>query len=112
MHCVSSYPTPIQDCNLTMINILRDRYNVPVGYSGHETSVSPSLTAVAMGAEVVERHITLNRTMWGTDQSASLSEDGLSYLSSVLNKIHLILGSGIKKMSSNENKLLKKFKYW
>lgn len=112
LHCVSTYPCDEKDLNLNVIKTLKNKFKCVVGYSGHESSVSPSIIAAMLGAKIIERHITLDRSMWGTDQSASLSEDGLSYLSSVLNKIHLILGSGIKKMSSNEKKLLKKFKYW
>ena len=65
-----------------------------------------------LGAEIIERHITLDRSMWGTDQSASLEEDGLSYLTSVINKIPLMMGNGIKKPSPQEKKLISKFKYW
>lgn len=112
LHCVSTYPCDEKDLNLNVINTLKNKFKCVVGYSGHESSVSPSIIAAMLGAKIIERHITLDRSMWGTDQSASLAEDGISNLSSVLSKIHLILGSGIKKMSSNEKKLIKKFKYW
>mgnify|MGYP006139630293 CR=1 FL=1 len=112
LHCVSTYPCEEKDLNLNVINTLREKFKCTVGYSGHESSVSPSIIASMLGAKIIERHITLDRSMWGTDQSASLADDGLSYLSSVLNKIHLMLGSGIKKIGTNEKKLLKKFKYW
>ena len=71
-----------------------------------------SVVAFMLGATVIERHITLDRSMWGTDQSASLSNDGLYSLSSMLRKIPLILGDGKKRISSEEKMMLKKFKYW
>ena len=77
MHCVSTYPANINDLNLSMILKLKKKYKCPIGYSGHEDSVSPSVVAYMMGATSIERHITLDRSMWGTDQSASLSEDGI-----------------------------------
>ena len=80
MHSVSIYPCPDKYLNLKMIQSLKNKYNCKVGYSGHESSVTPSVIAAAMGAEVIERHITLRRTMWGTDQSASLELNGMKIL--------------------------------
>ena len=95
-----------------MIITLKKKFKCEVGYSGHESEVSPSLIAYFLGANYIERHITLDRSMWGTDQAASLSENGMKNLSTILNKTHKVLGNGIKKISSEEKKLLQKFKYW
>jgi N-acetylneuraminate synthase len=112
MHCVSTYPCPDENLNLNLIQTLKKKFKCKVGYSGHESSVSPSIIAHFLGASYVERHITLDRSMWGTDQSASLSESGMINLSKILNKAPLVLGDGKKRFSIQEKKLLKKFKYW
>ena len=112
LHCVSTYPCPENQLNLNLINTYKKKFKCDVGYSGHESTVSPSIVAVMMGASVVERHITLDRTMWGTDQSASLQEEGLKNLTSVIRKIPKILGNGIKKFGVEEKKIAKKFRYW
>ena len=112
LHCVSTYPCKEEDLNLLMIKTLKKKFNCKVGYSGHESSVSPSIIANLMGAEIIERHITLDRTMWGTDQSASLEANGLDQLTTILNKIPNMMGSGKKFLNKNEKKLIKKFKYW
>lgn len=80
MHCTSVYPCPPELCNLDRLYELEQQYDCVIGYSGHETGLAPSLAAVAMGAEVIERHITLDRSMWGSDQSASLEPEGLKRL--------------------------------
>ena len=112
MHCVSNYPCQIEDLNLNTILTLRKKFKCEVGYSGHETSVSPTLLAYFMGANYIERHITLDRSMWGTDQAASLSEPGIKNLTNILSKIHLVTGDGKKKILPTEKKMLEKFKYW
>ena len=112
LHCVSTYPCKEEDLNLNMIPVLKKKYKCPIGYSGHEPSVSPSIIAAILGAEVIERHITLDRSMWGTDQSASLSPEGLKNLTDILSKIPEILGDGKKRFLSDEKLMLKKFKYW
>ena len=112
MHCVSTYPCPIQNLNLNLIQTLKKKFKCEVGYSGHESSVSPSIMAYMMGATYIERHITLDRSMWGTDQAASLSESGMKNLSDILNKAQYVFGDGIKRLSKQESDLLKKFKYW
>ena len=112
MHCVSNYPCQIEDLNLNTIFTLRNKFKCEVGYSGHETSVSPTLLAYFMGAKYIERHITLDRSMWGTDQAASLSEPGIKNLTNILDKIHLVTGDGKKKILPAEKKMLEKFKYW
>lgn len=112
MHCVSTYPCPIENLNLNLIQTLKKKFKCEVGYSGHESSVSPSIIAFMMGATYIERHISLDRSMWGTDQAASLSESGMKNLSDILNKSQYVLGDGIKRLSKQESDLLKKFKYW
>lgn len=112
MHCVSLYPCPEEKLNLNMIKTLKKKFNCPVGYSGHEPSVSPSIFAFMLGANIIERHITLDRSMWGTDQAASLSPDGMKMFSSVIKKSSKIFGDGIKKFYKEEKEMLNKFKYW
>tara|TARA_B100000579_G_C22843394_1_gene862913 strand:+ start:139 stop:984 length:846 start_codon:yes stop_codon:yes gene_type:complete len=112
MHCVSNYPCPTEKLNLQTIVTLKKKFKCDVGYSGHESSMSPTLMAYSLGANVIERHITLDRSMWGTDQSSSLSEQGISTLTTSLRKLYLAYGNGEKKFSKDDRKLLKKFKYW
>jgi len=112
MHCVSTYPCQEKDLNLKMIQTLKEKFKCEVGYSGHETTVSPSFAAWFMGADYIERHITIDRTMWGTDQAASLSEPGMRELSNILKKFPIMFGNGIKKITKEEKKLIPKFRYW
>ena len=112
MHCVSTYPCPINKLNLNAIITLKEKFKCEVGYSGHESSVSPTLIAYFLGANYIERHITLDRSMWGTDQAASLSETGMKTLKNILYKAPKVLGNGSKKISIEDKKMLKKFKYW
>ena len=112
MHCVSTYPCPEKDLNLNTITTLKKKFKCEVGYSGHESSVSPSVAAWVIGADYIERHITSDRTLFGTDQSASLEESGLRQLSEILSRMPKGLGNGVKKMTNEEKKLVKKFKYW
>jgi N-acetylneuraminate synthase len=112
MHCVSTYPCPVENLNLKMILTLKKRFKCEVGYSGHESSVSPSVIAYMLGARYIERHITLDRSMWGTDQSASLSGDGMKNLSNILKKSPFVIGDGVKRFHKEEKQMLKKFKYW
>ena len=111
-HTVSTYPAEEKDLNLKCINTLKEKYDLPVGYSGHEVSVSPSVVAATLGASVIERHITLDRAMYGSDQSASLQIDGLRQLSSILRKLPGILGSGEKVILPQEYEVAKKLRYW
>ena len=112
LHCVSKYPCPEEELNLNLISFYKKKYKCEIGYSGHEPTVSPSILAWFMGAQYIERHITLDRSMWGTDQAASLSEEGMKNLSSVTSKAQTFLGNGKKIFGKDEKKLLKKFKYW
>ena len=112
MHTISTYPAKEIDLNLKMIETLRTRYRLPVGYSGHESSVSPSIIAGSIGAVAIERHITLDRSMWGTDHSASLEASGLIQLVGALRKIPIVLGDGIKKEIEGEKEMASKLRYW
>jgi len=110
MHSVSTYPARDEDLNLQVIQTLRDRYNVPVGYSGHEPTVSPSIVAAALGASVIERHITISRSSWGTDQAASLEPAGLRYLVGAIRKVPTILGDGVKRVLPEEELIARKLR--
>ena len=102
-HSTSSYPCPNEELNLKMITTLRDKYPVlPIGYSGHETGLSPTWAAVSLGANFVERHITLDRSMWGSDQAASVEVDGFHRLIRNIRDIEIALGDGVKKVYLSE----------
>lgn len=112
LHTVSTYPAAEKDLNLAVIHTLRERYGLPVGYSGHEPSVSPSLMAAVMGAVAIERHITLDRAMYGSDQAASLELPGLVSLLGSIRKIATCVGSNEKTVSPAEEGIAKKLRYW
>jgi N-acetylneuraminate synthase len=112
MHTISTYPAQDKDLNLKMIQTISDKYNLPVGYSGHESSVSPSVVAASLGAVAIERHITLDRSMWGTDHSASLEPSGLNQLVGAIRKVPIVLGDGVKKIIEGELEAAKKMRYW
>ena len=103
LHCVSSYPTPDEDCNLSVITFLRDKYQVPVGYSGHERGWIPTLLAVQIGARVVERHITLDTSMEGFDHKLSLDPENLRELIKQIRNVGVIMGKGEKILLPIEN---------
>lgn len=109
MHCNSSYPMRDEDANLNCIPMLKQRYGCDVGYSGHENSlISVSIIATALGATSIERHITLDRAMYGSDQAASIEAKNLKSLSLVLRNANKILGDGKKRISKEEEKIRKK----
>lgn len=111
MHCVGEYPAPDKILNLkAMVELMA--YGAPVGYSGHEVSVSPSVIAVALGAVAVERHVTLDRSMYGSDQAASLEPAGLRTLVEQIRKVPLVLGDGVKRITDGEKIVAKKLRYW
>tara|TARA_A100001035_G_C27709018_1_gene466249 strand:- start:119 stop:955 length:837 start_codon:yes stop_codon:yes gene_type:complete len=112
LHAVSTYPCNDKDCNLNMINTLRDRYGCEVGYSGHERGITPSLVAASMGATAIERHITLDRTMYGSDQSASLEKEGIRRLVRDVRNMSSILGSGEKVVLAEEKECADKLRYF
>ena len=110
LHCVSTYPCKIEDCNLSYIRTLNG--SSPVGYSGHEVGILPSIIAVTMGATVIERHITLDRAMYGTDQAASLERKGLELLVRDARLVSTIMGNGEKKVIQGELENAKKLRYF
>ena len=112
LHCISVYPCLDEWCNLRMIETLRNRYHCPVGYSGHETGILPSSLAVALGAQVIERHITLDRSMYGSDQSASLEKHGLELLVRDTRNVREMLGNGEKVLIPEEQKVAHKLRYF
>ena len=111
MHCVSTYPMKIEDANLVTINSLKDEYDCNVGYSGHENGVAVSLAALMLGISSLERHITLDRTMYGSDQSASLELSGMKTLCESINKMILSLGNpSLGKIIDDEIPIAKKLR--
>ena len=103
LHTTSTYPMPAEEANLRTIATLRDRYaGVPIGYSGHERGLQISLAAVALGARVIERHITLDRTMWGSDHAASLEPQGFEHLVRDIRILETALGDGVKRVFPGE----------
>ena len=102
MHCVSAYPTPLNECNLTMIKKLIDRYSIPVGYSGHEIGWLPTTIAVGIGARAIERHYTLDKRMMGFDHKISLEPNELEQMIKDIRLIETILGNGEKKVGKIE----------
>ena len=111
MHCVSTYPMKIEDANLVTINSLKDEYDCNVGYSGHENGVAVSLAALMLGISSLERHITLDRTMYGSDQSASLELIGMKNLCESIDKMILSLGKpSIGKIIDDEVPIAKKLR--
>lgn len=112
LHTVSEYPAPDDVLNIACMHTLRSRYGLPVGYSGHESSVSPSVIAAAHGAVAIERHITLDRAMYGSDQSASLEEPGLREMVNMIRKVPMVLGDGKKRITVKESGVAEKLRYW
>lgn len=110
LHCNSTYPMDVKDANLRLIPILRDRYNVPVGFSSHETGYVATLGAVALGATSIERHITLDTTMYGSDQKASIEPGPLKQLVADIRAMEAALGTGEKILSPAEMAVRKKLR--
>jgi N-acetylneuraminate synthase len=108
MHCNSQYPMPTEVANLKVINTLRERYGCKVGYSGHESGLVVSSTAVALGATSIERHITLDRAMYGSDQSASVELGGFGRLVDYIRTTEAALGDGVKRVSEIEREVRSK----
>ena len=110
LHTCSCYPSYYPELNLKMIPELRKRYGVPVGYSGHETGIPSSVAATALGACVVERHITLDRSMWGSDQAASLEPSGITRLARDIRLVEESMGDGVKRVEDREVAVMKKLR--
>jgi N-acetylneuraminate synthase len=109
-HTTSSYPCPPEELNLRMIPTLREKLSCPIGYSGHEVGLVPSALAVAMGACLVERHVTLDRAMWGSDQAASVEPHGVRTLVKYIRVTEKALGDGEKKVYESEQSALNKLR--
>ncbi len=109
-HTTSSYPCPPDELNLKMIQTLRDNYSCPIGYSGHEVGLVTSVVAVGLGACLVERHVTLDRAMWGSDQAASVEPQGVRTLVKYIRVTEKSLGDGKKRVYESEQSALKKLR--
>ncbi len=109
-HCTSTYPTNADEANLRVIETLRKEFSCPIGYSGHERGVTPSVLAVALGANSVERHITVDRTNWGSDQAASLEMAGLYHLVRDVRQVPMLMGDGVKVVYKSELPIIDKLR--
>lgn len=109
-HCTSTYPSTLEELNLHVIGKLKAEFNCPIGYSGHEVGLQTTLAAVSLGACLVERHITLDRAMWGSDQAASVEPQGFKRLVRDIRAIEVALGDGIKKVYESEKPILAKLR--
>jgi len=109
-HTTSSYPCPPEELNLKMIKTLKEKFSCPIGYSGHEVGLVPSALAVAMGASLVERHVTLDRAMWGSDQAASVEPHGVRTLVKYIRVTEKAMGDGKKQVYESEQSSLKKLR--
>ena len=109
-HCTSTYPTVNEEINLRVITKLRELYSCPVGFSGHEKGILPTILSAMLGANAVERHITIDRTLWGSDQAASLEYNGLFRVVRDIRQIKTILGDGEKRVYSSELPIIDKLR--
>ena len=109
-HCTSTYPSNADETNLRVIETLKNEFRCPIGYSGHERGVTPSVLAVAVGACAVERHITVDRTNWGSDQAASLEMAGLYHMVRDIRQVPALLGDGKKIVYPSELPIIKKLR--
>ena len=110
LHCMSAYPAYNDELNLLTITRLYSRYNLPVGYSGHELGTVTTVAAVAIGACMIERHITLSRDLWGSDQAASLEPEELKELVRDIRFVEAALGDGIKRVYEREVPVMQKLR--
>ena len=110
LHCCSAYPSQYCDLNLRAIPVLRERYGVPIGYSGHETGIASTVAAVALGASLVERHISLDRAMWGSDQAASLEPNGIMRVVRDIRLVEESMGDGVKRVADSEVPVMQKLR--
>ena len=110
LHTTSTYPSELDELNLAAMAMLAERYPVPVGYSGHEVGLAPSVAAAALGACIVERHITLDRAMWGTDQAASVEPGGFARMVRDIRAIERAMGDGVKRVYDSEQPIRAKLR--
>lgn len=109
-HCTSTYPCPLDELNLRMIHTLQRDFDCPVGYSGHEVGLSTTVAAVALGACMIERHITLDRAMWGSDQAASAEGPGLHRLVRDIRVVEKAMGTGVKEVYASEIPVMRRLR--
>ena len=110
LHCNSTYPAPHEELNLNVITAMQDRYDCMIGYSGHEFDLDPSVIAVTLGAKIIERHITLDHNMWGTDHGSSLEVHAMDLLNKRIKDISKILGTDDKIITDSEIPVMKKLR--
>jgi len=110
LHCNSTYPAPLDELNLSCIQMLKNRYNCEVGYSGHEFRLGTTVASVYLGATILERHITLDRTMWGSDHMSSVEPQGLIKLVKGVRELEIAFGDGVKKVTEGEKPIRKKLR--
>ena len=110
LHCTSTYPSKLEELNLRAIHTIQERYDVPIGYSGHEVGLATSVAAVTLGACIVERHITLDRSMWGSDQAASVEPTGFVRMVKDIRAIEKAMGDGVKKVYDSELPIIDKLR--
>jgi N-acetylneuraminate synthase len=110
MHCVGTYPMKPEDANLLCIKMLRETFHCPVGYSGHESGLAVSFAAAGLGITALERHITMDRSMYGSDQAASLETAGLRNLVGTIRKMEIAYGDGVKRITPEELEVAKKLR--
>ena len=110
LHCTSTYPSTPEELNLFMIKTLQREFDCPIGYSGHEVGLATTLAAVVLGAKVIERHITLDRAMWGSDQAASVEPHGFARLVRDIRVFEKALGDGVKRVYESEVPIMNKLR--
>jgi N-acetylneuraminate synthase len=110
LHCTSTYPAKLEELNLKVIPSLIERYDIPIGYSGHEVGLYTSLAAAVLGACFIERHITLDRAMWGSDQAASVEPPGFVRLIKDIRAIEIAMGDGVKRVFESEKPIMQKLR--
>jgi len=110
LHCTSTYPSKLEELNLKVIPWLKEAFGCQIGYSGHETGALEPVSAVVLGACVVEKHITLDRAMWGSDQAASLEPKGLELMIRDIRNLPMVLGDGVKRVFESEKPIIEKLR--
>jgi N-acetylneuraminate synthase len=110
LHTCSTYPAQYPELNLRVIPALRERYGVPIGYSGHETGIASSVAAAVLGACIVERHVTLDRSLWGSDHAASLEPNGIIRVIRDIRLVEQALGDGVKTVLPSEVPIMQKLR--
>jgi N-acetylneuraminate synthase len=110
LHTTSTYPAYYEELNLRVIPLLKQRYGLPTGYSGHETGLSTSIASVVLGTCVLERHITLDRAMWGSDQAASVEPQGFAHMVRDIRLVETAMGDGVKRLIEREVPIMKKLR--